>query len=67
MRLESGIPSRGSVFVRFFAEGPEGAEIAIDFAAEKAQDVRGSVKLTPTEASAPATNTTATSAEPTKR
>jgi hypothetical protein len=67
VRLESGIPSRGSVFVRFFAEGPEGAEIAIDFAAEKAQDVRGSVKLTPTEASAPATNTTATSAEPTKR
>jgi len=67
VRLESGIPSRGSVFVRFFAEGPEGAEIAIDFAAEKAKDVRGSVKLTPTEASAPATNTTATSAEPAKR
>ena len=53
VRLESGIPSRGSVFIRFFAEGPEDAEIMIDVTAEKAIDVRGAVKLTPTEEMTP--------------
>jgi len=43
--LESGVPGRGSTFVRFIASGPEGAEIAFAFTAEKATDVKGSVKL----------------------
>ena len=43
--LESGVPGRGSAFVRFLASGPEGAEIAVAFESEKAIDVKGSVKL----------------------
>ena len=43
--LDNGVPGRGSTFVRFLASGPEGAEIGVTFAAEKATDVKGSVKL----------------------
>ncbi len=43
--LESGVPGRGSAFVRLLASGPEGAEIAVAFESEKATDVKGSVKL----------------------
>jgi hypothetical protein len=31
--------------VRFLAAGPEGAEVAVAFASEKATDVKGTVKL----------------------
>ncbi len=53
LRLEEGIPSRGSVFVRFFAEGPEGAEIGVDFAAEKSIDAKNSVRLVATAPAEP--------------
>jgi hypothetical protein len=43
--LDEGVPGRGSTFVRFLASGPEGAEIAVTYAAEKAIDLKGSVKL----------------------
>jgi hypothetical protein len=43
--LESGVPGRGSAYVRFLAAGPEGAEVAVAFASEKATDVKGTVKL----------------------
>jgi hypothetical protein len=43
--LESGVPGRGSTFVRFLATGPEGAELRISYTAEKARAVQGSVKL----------------------
>ena len=43
--LDEGVPGRGSTFVRFLASGPEGAEIAVAYTAEKAIDLKGSVKL----------------------
>ncbi|MFZ9914500.1 MAG: M14 family metallopeptidase [Phycisphaerales bacterium] len=48
--LESGVPSRGSRFVRVFVEGKEGEELAVQFEAEKATDLSTSVKLVETSA-----------------
>jgi hypothetical protein len=52
--LESGVPGRGSAFVRFLASGPEGAEIAVAFESEKATDLKGSVKLVAMDPAEPA-------------
>ena len=61
--LESGVPSRGSVFVRFIAQGNEGDAIAVRFAAEKATDLASSVILRAT-VSANETPTPATPSSP---
>ena len=45
--LESGVPGRDSVFVRFLASGPEGAQVGVGFTAEKAIAVKGAVTLAP--------------------
>ena len=45
VRLERGVPSRGSTYVRFFVEGDTGAEIGVAFAAEKARDIASTVRL----------------------
>ncbi|MFM7259792.1 MAG: M14 family metallopeptidase [bacterium] len=61
--LESGIPGRGSRFVRFYATGKLGDVIEIDVLAQKARALKGSVALTPTKApetSAPKTTHTGT-------
>ncbi len=46
VELESGVPGRGSAFVRFLASGPEGAVIRLSYSAEKAIDASDEVKLT---------------------
>jgi len=52
--LEEGVPGRGSAFVRFLASGPEGAEVGIEFTAEKATDLKGSVRLVAVDPAEPA-------------
>ena len=49
VRLERGVPSRGSTYVRFFVEGGAGAEVGVAFAAEKARDIATTVRLEATE------------------
>jgi hypothetical protein len=51
--LESGVPGRGSRFVRFYATGKAGDAIEIEVLAEKARTLKGSVALTPTKPEAP--------------
>ena len=51
--LESGVPGRGSRFVRFYATGKAGDTIDIEVLAEKARTLKGSVALTPTKPEAP--------------
>ncbi len=58
--LESGVPSRGSTFVRFYVEGSAGSEVAVEFTAEKATDIATRVKLEPTAVSAAASTTPTT-------
>ena len=51
--LESGVPGRGSRFVRFYATGKAGDTIDIEVLAEKARTLKGSVALTPTKPEVP--------------
>jgi hypothetical protein len=55
--LESGVPSRGSTFVRCYVECAVGAaaasEIGVQFTAEKAIDIATTVKLEATQVVAP--------------
>ena len=51
--LESGVPGRGSRFVRFYATGKAGDSVEIEILAEKARTLKGSVALTPTKPEAP--------------
>jgi len=58
--LESGIPSRGSVFVRFYLEvgndvkiGDGVREVSVAFVSEKSIDIATSIKLSPTEPTTP--------------
>lgn len=39
VRLEAGIPSRSSAYVRYLVEGPEGTELNVTYTAEKARDL----------------------------
>ena len=45
--LESGVPSRGSAFVRCYVNGKRGEELGVAFAAEKATGVATKIKLVP--------------------
>jgi hypothetical protein len=51
--LESGVPGRGSRFVRFYATGKAGDSVEIEILAEKSRTLKGSVALTPTKPEAP--------------
>jgi hypothetical protein len=51
--LESGVPGRGSRFVRFYATGKAGDSVDIEVLSEKARTLKGSVALTPTKPEAP--------------
>jgi hypothetical protein len=53
LSLESGVPGRGSRFIRFYAKGKSGDAIEIELTAEKARTLKGSVALTPTKPGKP--------------
>lgn len=49
VRLDAGVPGRGSIVHRFFVEADEGTEITVRYAAEKARDIETTVRLSPRE------------------
>ena len=53
LTLESGVPGRGSRFIRFYANGKAGDTVEVELFAEKARTLKGSVALTPTAAAKP--------------